>query len=286
MCTKHHGTMTFSDCFLDDVKQSHRSLSHLYEKSRFLDKAGNKGSVGAWVLSWGIPLWSEWLRCAAICLRGAGEVLLLTAAPLKSDRPPFLVWKERQDSKGSRNSRIQVIMPPSPPVVITFKFWAAHVPRTQVGLGSSARLAVSLPFSPGFQSGACSSLHLPPFPRSPTLLSSAASPPSLAGGLGVAWHNPSGSMPPEWVGKSREAPMASWITKLGIGAPVLGLLTARSRRAGSLGPPSSLSLPGSMNRACHSVLLEAAVTVRPPSLGKVTAESNLPYLVCVHVCDR
>lgn len=107
MCTKHHGTMTFSDCFLDDVKQSHRSLSHLYEKSRFLDKAGNKASVGAWVLSWGIPLWSEWLRCATICLRGAGEVLLLTAVPLKSDRPPFLVWKERQDSKGSRNSRIQ-----------------------------------------------------------------------------------------------------------------------------------------------------------------------------------
>ena len=125
----------------------------------------------------------------------------------------------------------------------------------------------------------------PYFPRSPTLLSSVTSPPSL-GGLGVAWHNPAGSMPPEQVGKSREAPMASWITKLGIGAPVLALLTPRSRWAGSLGPPSSLSLPGSMSLACHSVLLEAAVTVGPPSLGEVTAESNLPYLVCVHVCDR
>lgn len=82
MCTKHHGTMTFSDCFLDDVKQSHRSLSHLYEKSRFLDKAGNKASVGAWVLSWGIPLWSEWLRCAAICLRGGrGSAATYSCAP-------------------------------------------------------------------------------------------------------------------------------------------------------------------------------------------------------------
>ena len=45
----------------------------------------------------------------------------------------------------------------------------------------------SLPFSQGFQLGTCSSLHLPPhFPRSPTLLSSVTSPPSLAGGLGVA----------------------------------------------------------------------------------------------------
>ena len=147
MCTKRHGTMTFSDCFLDDVKQSHRSLSHLYEKSRCLDKAGKKGSVGVWVLSWGIPLWSEWLRCAATCLRGAGEALLLTAVPLKSDRPPFLVWKERQDSKGSRDLRIQVITPPSLPVVITFKFWAARVLQTQVGLGSSARLAVTVSLS-------------------------------------------------------------------------------------------------------------------------------------------
>ena len=67
---------------------------------------------------------------------------------------------------------------------------------------------------------------------------------------------------------------------------MLALLTPRSQWAGSLGPPSSLSLPGSMSLACHSVLLEAAVTVGPPSLGEVTAESNLPYLVCVHVCSR
>lgn len=166
MCTKRHGTMTFSDCFLDDVKQSHRSLSHLYEKSRFLDKAGKKGSVGVWVLSWGIPLWSEWPRCTATCLRGAREVLLLTAVPLKSDRPPFLVWKERQDSKGSRKSCIQVVTPLSLPVVITFKFWAARVPPDPGGAGVVSQAGChSLPFSQGFQLGTCSSLHLPPTSR-------------------------------------------------------------------------------------------------------------------------
>ena len=82
-------------------------LSHLYKKSRFLDKAGKRGSVGAWALSWGIPLWSEWLSWAATCLRGAGEVLLLTALPLnQTDRPSGFGRKGRtQRATGTRASR-------------------------------------------------------------------------------------------------------------------------------------------------------------------------------------
>ena len=208
------------------------------------------------------------------------------SSALESDRPPFRVWKGRQDPKGRRHWRIQVIAPPSPPVVITFKSWAARVPQTQVGLGSSARLAVTVSLSHGASNRGLAPLSTSPFPRSPTLPSSVTSPPSLAGGLGVAWHNPSGSMPPERVGKSREAPRAGRITKPGIGAPVLGLLTPRSRWAGRLGPLSCLSLPGSMNLACHSMLLAAVVTAGPPSPGEVTAESHLPCLACVRVCGR
>lgn len=116
---------------------------------------------------------------------GRGSAATYSCA-LESDRPPFRVWKERQDSKGSRHSRIQVITPPLPPVVITFKFWAAHVPQTQVGLGSSVRLTVTVSLSHRASNRGLAPLFTSPFPRSPTLLSSVTSPPSLAGGLGVA----------------------------------------------------------------------------------------------------
>ena len=112
-----------------------------------------------------------------------------------------------------------------------------------------------------------------------------------------------GEVPPQ-VGPRPRCPWEDPWVVVGTHRPPTGLfweLTMVLRQATSKTPGSGRShhmqavttagalclvTPGPMNRACHSVLLEAAVTVRPPSLGKVTAESNLPYLVCVHVCDR
>lgn len=201
-----------------------------------------------------------------------------------------MIWKERQDPKGSRHVHTQVITPTSPPGILTFKSLAAHVPQHGRGWHISV---TSFLLSRGFQPRLPHLVSLT-FARSPTLLSLCQVP--LPQWSASEWHDtaPWGVCPLSKLGSdSREACMASQVIKttlpkeVGVRDTLLQSLLGQrfcclielAVLVYPLGPQSTRG----MNLACHPVLLEAAVTVSTVSLGEVTAESNCP---CVHACDR